>query len=285
MGRTIVFAVAILATPLIQGRPPTPGGPEAVVVRHGDVVLHALLWRPQGHGPYPGILFNHGSGRSAVDLGRLGPYEDQAPVIGQVFARHGYAFLYLFRQGVGLSADQGPSCIDLMDREMAEHGQDARNRLQMDLLTGREMADAQAGLAFLRAAKDIDPRQLAVIGHSFGGSLTVMQAEREPNLRAAVVFATAGFSWDNSEALRTALTHAVARAAAPLYFIHAANDFSIAPGQALDAARARARKPHKLTIYPAFGQTIEDGHGFLYLDVKTWEPDVFSFLAQYLRTR
>jgi hypothetical protein len=45
-----------------------------------------------------------------------------------VFARHGYAFLYLFRRGVGLSADQGTSSVDLMDRELAAHGMNARSR-------------------------------------------------------------------------------------------------------------------------------------------------------------
>jgi hypothetical protein len=42
----------------------TSGGPETVVVRSGSATLHAMLWLPQGHGPFPGILLNHGSGRT-----------------------------------------------------------------------------------------------------------------------------------------------------------------------------------------------------------------------------
>ena len=42
-----------------------------VEVRSGSVTLHALLWRPQGRGPFPAVLFNHGSGRTPEDLARL----------------------------------------------------------------------------------------------------------------------------------------------------------------------------------------------------------------------
>src|SRR5258707_7678593 len=110
-----------------------------------------MLWRPQGSGPFPGILLNHGSGRTREDLERLGPYEQNASVLGPVFARHGYVFLYLFRRGVGLSADQSRSAVDLMNDESQARGQDALNELQLQLLTTREMSDATAGLAFLRA--------------------------------------------------------------------------------------------------------------------------------------
>ena len=70
----------------------TSGGPETVVVHSGSATLHAMLWHPQGRGPFPGILLNHGSGRTREDLERLGPYERNAEKLGPVFARHGYVF-------------------------------------------------------------------------------------------------------------------------------------------------------------------------------------------------
>ena len=170
------------------------GGPKTVVVHNGSVTLHALLWRPQGHGPFPAILLNHGSGRTREELKRLGPYEQQADILGPVFARHGYVFLFLFRRGVGLSADQGTNAVDMMNSEFSAHGQEARNKLQLQLLETREMSDALSGLAFLRALPDVDPHNVAVVGHSFGGSLTLLMAEHEPNLRAIVVSRTPGIA-------------------------------------------------------------------------------------------
>src|SRR5690349_11828935 len=113
----VALILAFLLPKMATGQP--DAGPETVVVHNGSIILHALLWRPQGHGPFPAILCNHGSGRTREELDRLGPYEGQAETLGPVFARHGYVFLFLFRQGVGLSADQGSSAVDLMNREFA----------------------------------------------------------------------------------------------------------------------------------------------------------------------
>ena len=156
--------------------------PELVAIPSGEATLHAHVWRPAGRGPFPAILVNHGSGRTREQLERLGPYEGQSETLGPVFARHGYVCVFLFRRGVGPSTDQGESAVDAMDREGAAHGQSARNALQMELLEGRELADARAALAFVRRLPDVDARRVAIVGHSFGGSLSVLMTEREPDI-------------------------------------------------------------------------------------------------------
>jgi carboxymethylenebutenolidase len=261
----------------------TPGGPETIVVHSGSATLHAMLWRPQGRGPFPAVLLNHGSGRTREDLERLGPYERNAEKLGPVFARHGYVFLYLFRRGVGPSTDQGANAVDLMNSESAAHGQEARNALQLQLLENREMDDALSGLKFLRALPYVDARNLAAIGDSFGGSLTVLLAEREPNLRAVVVFSGTGYSFDRSPELRARLLAAIDHVAAPVFFIHAENDYSLSCGKVLGARREHIGKPHRLKIYPPIGHTVDDGHNFLHLGVSIWEPDVFAFLDENMR--
>jgi dienelactone hydrolase len=200
-----------------------------------------------------------------------------------VFARRSYEFLYLFRRGVGLSAGQGDSAVDLMNSYAAAHGRAASNALQLQLLEHREMADALAGLAFLRGRPEVDRGDLAVVGHSFGGSLTVLMAEREPELRAAVVFSGAGYSWDQSPELRERLTAAVAKVKAPMMFVDAQNDYSISAGETLAARMQSFGKPALAKIYPPIGRNAEDGHAFVYLGVDRWEPDVFAFLDRHMR--
>ena len=107
----------------------TSGGPETVLIHSGSATLRAMLYRPPGRGPFPGILLNHGSGRTPEDLKRLGPYEQNGATLGPVFARHGYAFLYLFRRGVGLSTDQGANAVDLMPSPTASSSSTTAPRL------------------------------------------------------------------------------------------------------------------------------------------------------------
>lgn len=278
-----VLVPLLLTLTLANSQGETPGGPETVVIHNGSATLHAVLWRPQGRGPFPAILVNHGSGRTREDLEHPGPYEQNAEKLGPVFARHGYVCLYLFRRGVGLSSDQGANAVDLMNSESAAHGLEARNALQLQLLDNREMGDALSALKFLRALPYVDAKDVALVGHSFGGSLTVLMAEREPNLRAVVVFSGAGYSFDRSPELRARLIAAVDHIAAPVFFIHAENDYSLSSGKVLDARRQQIGKPHRLKIYPPIGHTVDDGHDFLHLGVKIWEPDVFAFLDENMQ--
>jgi carboxymethylenebutenolidase len=284
--RVLVLALAVACAVAVQADRQALSGPDTVVVQSGSLKLRALLWRPPGRGPFPAVLFNHGSGHARDTA--LGSREErnrarQPAVLGPVFARHGYAFLFLFRRGTVLSAGQGTYSGDLMDRELAAKGEDARNRLQVQLLETDEMSDALAGLAFLRALPEVDAHRVAVVGHSFGGSLTLLMAERDPTLRAVVDFAGAANSWLRSPQLRERLLVAAGRAVTPVFFIHAANDYSVAPGETLAAEMARLGRPHRLKIYPPVGATADEGHVFLYLAAATWEPDVFAFLDEYMR--
>ena len=259
---------------------------ETVVVRSGELSLRATVWRPPGVGPFPAVLFNHGSGRGTSttagqtdQLNRL----QEPTILGPTFARHGYVLLYLFRRGAGLSAGQGIADGDLMDEEAAAHGQEGRTRIQLQLLQIDAMADAIAGLSFLRALPVVDPRRVGVVGHSFGGSLTLLLVERDQTLRAAVVFGGAAGGWNGSAPLRERLLAAVDASKVPTFFIHAANDYSVAPGLELGKEMERLHRPHRVKIYPAVGPTADDGHRFVYLKVATWEPDVFAFLDEWMR--
>lgn len=272
----LALVLASALAPAVQGQ--APGEPDTVTVQSGALALRALVWRPRGRGPFPAVMFSHGSYGSREPMG---PGEPAA--LGPVFARHGYVFLFLFRRGIGLSADQGTADGDLMDSALAAGGQQGRNRVQLQLLETDELNEAIAGLAFLRALPAVDARRIAVAGHSLGGSLSLLLAARDTTLRAAVVFSGAAYSWGLSPGLRARLLAAVGRTTAPVFFLHAANDYSIASGEALAAELQRLGKPHRLTIYPAVGLAPREGHNFVFRAVAAWEPDVFAFLDDRLR--
>jgi hypothetical protein len=65
------FVIAYLVSGPIPAAADNRGGEPATIVVHSDELeLQALLWTPPGRGPFPAILFNHGSGHAwGVDSG------------------------------------------------------------------------------------------------------------------------------------------------------------------------------------------------------------------------
>lgn len=258
------------------GQPAGPIASGRVVVPSGTLRLTGLLSKPAGPGPFAAVLFNHGAGPTDTARGET---------LGPVFAKHGYVFLYLYRRGYGPSAGQGEYMRDVLDREEKARGEEARRRLQLTLLKTEHLDDVMAGLAFLKRLPGVDGRRVAVAGHSFGGQLALLAAERDRDVRAAVTFGAAAQSWDGSRELHEWLLAAVRNIQAPVFLAHAANDFSIVPGQMLSEELTRLKRPHELRIYAAVGKTPRDGHQAAYTDVTAWESDVFRFLDRYLRPR
>jgi hypothetical protein len=143
-----VLLLASAPVPVVIGQSSQSIAPQTVEVSSDKLRLKAFLWTPAGSGPFPAVLFCHGSGSS--DPAHTGPFAitAAAETLGPIFVKHGYAFLYLFRRGQGLSADQGEFMQDLLQCEKAAKGEEARKRLQFRLLTTDHLDDVTAGLSF-----------------------------------------------------------------------------------------------------------------------------------------
>jgi len=280
--RTLAFLFALISVALAIDRHVSII-PQTVVVPSGKLRLKAFLWKPSGPGPFPAVLFCHGSGGADAEHTAGLPITKAAEKLAPLFLKHGYAFLYVFRRGQGLSADQGPFMQEILRQEEAAKGKEARQHLQFMLATTDHLDDVLAALAFLKGAPAIDARRIAIVGHSFGGQLTLLAAERDNTIRAAVTFAAAADSWERSPELRERLRGAADKATVPIMLIQAANDYSTAPSQELANELERLHRAHLLKIYPAVGQTADDGHNFLYLAIPQWEHDVFGFLDEHVK--
>src|SRR5277367_4484340 len=88
------------------GQTAPPVVPQAIEFPSGKLHLKGYFWKPAGPGPFPAVLFNHGSGD--VDANHTSGMQITvaAEILAPFFIKHGYAFLYPFRRGYGLSADQ-----------------------------------------------------------------------------------------------------------------------------------------------------------------------------------
>jgi carboxymethylenebutenolidase len=247
--------------------------PDTVSFSSGELKLKGLLWKPKGAGPFPAMLYNHGSEPRP---------EKYLSNISKVFLEHGYAFFAPFRRGQGLSKGQGRYIIDDLDSASSAGGKDERIKLMFKLHETTQLQDQLAALTFLKAHPGIDSKRIGIIGLSFGGMQTMLMASRSSDIKAALNFAGAAMMWDKSTEVGEWLKGMARNAKVPVYFIQAENDFSTKPSLVLSEEMKQSGKPYQIKIYPPRGTTPMEGHTFID-DAKTWGPDVFPWLDKLLK--
>ncbi|HZV88129.1 MAG TPA: dienelactone hydrolase family protein [Candidatus Binatus sp.] len=262
---SVLFALLLL--PLVM-----PAA-ETVTFPSGEITLHGVLYRPEGIGPFPGVIYNHGSAPGMMS-------EQAFAALGPVFASHGWVFFGPYRRGQGLSASAGPYIGDQIAAAEKTGGVTAAAATMVRLLQTDHLDDQLAALAWLRKQSFIQPNRIAVAGNSFGGIETVLGVERG-GYCAGVDSAGGAQSWAEAPELQSLMTRAVRNAKAPIFFFQAANDFDLSPSKTLSAKMGEANKAYKLKIYPSYGDSPLDGHTFGYFGSDVWAEDVFGFLSQY----
>jgi dienelactone hydrolase len=268
-----VFAAVPLGLP--SGMRDTPIDNHPIVPREiafasGSYRLKGFLHLPPGPGPFPCLITNHGS---AIEQGTL---DVSRPGTASLLMSWGIASFLPHRHGYG--ASEGPAWRDAVP---APHGTGDYDR-QLAARLDAESDDVLAALDVVAALPEIDAAHIGVMGSSFGGVTTLLAASKTDRFTCAIDFAGAAMNWDVAPGLRLLMEAAAARLAMPVFFIQAANDYSIGPTQVLPGVSAGAGRIVRSRIYPPFGVNAQEGHLLERSGPTVWAADVRRFLECYL---
>jgi len=154
-----------------EPKPPFPYMVEEVVVKNTDanITLAGTFTFPHSEGTFPAVLLLSGSGPQDRDEAVFGhrPFW----VLADYLTRKGIAVLRVDDRGVGGSTGY-------FDKATA-----------MDFT-----ADAIAGVSYLKNRKEIDYKQIGLIGHSEGGMIAPIVASKTPNVKFIVMIASPGLA-------------------------------------------------------------------------------------------
>jgi dienelactone hydrolase len=232
----------------------------------GSLRIQAYLYKPAGNGPFPVVIYNHGS--------RAGREQRSVPFeyIGRLLTRAGYAVLVPERRGYGKS--DGPVATATGGAVVA--------RLQA------EADDVLAALDYVRTLPFVAPKRIGIMGWSFGGIVTMFAVSRSTEFVVAVDQAGGALSWKGNSAVRSALTDAAEKSTTPTLFLVAENDATTDSITTLAEIYKKRGVPHRMVIYQPFMSENRDvsrapGHKVFSVEgVNVWEKDVLEFLGRYL---
>jgi dienelactone hydrolase len=155
----------------------------------GDTIS-AYLLMPAGTGPFPAVIAHHQHngerhlGKSEV----CGLAGNQLQAFGPSLARSGLVVLapdsICFedrrRQMRGLQRDPKSGT------DWLQHYNEMAYRLLLgDLLMRKVLVDSASGVSLLAALDEVDPSQIGIIGHSYGGNTVLFHAALDVRLRFA----------------------------------------------------------------------------------------------------
>lgn len=262
-----LFILFMAAAAVAQSQAPAQPQPEEVVFQSGKLQLHGFLWKPNGPGPFPAVLWNHGSEK----------LPGSQPALASFYTSHFFVFFAPHRRG------QGRSPGDYIQDQVMQAPSNQRARKMVELQEA-EVDDVVAALNYLKTLPIVDPQRIAISGCSYGGIQTLLAGERDLGVRALVPFAPGAMSWERNEEIRARLSTAVDRAKAPVFLLQAENDYSLAPSHVLSKEAEKKHKDFQSKIYPPVGTTNQDGHWkFCAFATDVWGNDVLSFLAAHMR--
>ena len=249
----------------------------------GGLKIGALLGHPEGKGPFPAYISNHGS-MTLQDAGK-DLWTSFAPCsLADTLARTGYVVLLVARRGY--RGSEGTSTTYSTNLTSRMEGKSAAEVMRG---AGQEADDVIAALEYLLTLPYVDKDRVAVGGVSLGGLVSVMAVAREPRFKALISMAGgyrqsgrggADEAWPLVEAVwkRSAKTATI-----PTLILWSKNDMrvTVEVGEALEKALKDAGRPVQMKVYPSFDT---DGHT-LFSNAKGYPiyvPDAVSFLDAQL---
>ena len=258
-----------------QAPQPRPDDPphETFFYKNGPLELEGYFFKPAGAGPFPLVVYNHGSRANQERL------EWPVYYIARLVVPAGYALLVPERRGYGKS--EGKTFTE--DIGADERGQRFVDRLVL------EAADVNAAVDYAKKTFPIDPKRIVMQGYSFGGIVTTLAAAKSTSLRAIVNQAPGALNWDKSAELRTALTAAAKKIRVPMICMAAENDLTTESARVICATAKAAGAAAEVRIYPPFTHPTNPnprapGHAlFAPIGVDIWKQDLLDFLAKQAR--
>lgn len=241
------------------------------------VQLEMVVVRPVGPGPFPTMVFNHGSTGNG-DRPDWFSATATAPELGRYFVARGWQVVFPQRRGRGTSDGLYDEGFEQDRSRYACHV--ALSRAGLD----RALEDVDVVMTHLRSRPDVDNSRILLGGISRGGILSVEYAGQRPGMFRGVINFVGGWLGDRCNASQEVKPQAFRRggtAGVPMLWLYGDRDpfYTLAHSRNNFSAFEQAGGMGRFVAYPAPTPLGNTGHD-IYQYPLLWREDLNDYLRQ-----
>jgi len=252
----------------------------SIPIDGSDTTLAATFYHPEGSGPFPLAVVNHGEPGGAVRRARYGYW--RKPHLVNALVSRGFAVIVPMRQGFGATGGEYRS----------DYGGCKLERPRFYESGLRAAEDVITAMKYAQSLPSVDRNKIILVGHSAGGVASLAAASKQPEGLIAVANFSGGLGGGNPETpgipchadvLGDAISAYTQTIDVPVLWYYVANDRYFSPDFAHQwfASFQHNGGKGELEVAPKFG---DNGHNLLLSKngVPIWGPVFDNFLQGYV---
>ena len=238
----LVMTVAVLSSLTVVGQmaqtPKIEGfqlnGEQWICTADGKP-LSGMLLKPEGTGPFPAIILSHGLGGNAKMI---------VSARGSEMAKWGFI------------------CIATDYTHAGKGGGGRGGREGVDFSqAGARPENIRRGLAcleILRQRKDVDPKRIALYGHSMGAFVTIALAAAASDKLAAAAITSGGIQIAKGSTAAAPTTNVAAQVRVPFLILQGATDTTVPPesSELFKQVLDKNKVPNERHVFDGVGHSV-----------------------------
>lgn len=267
--------LALLSVPLMTRADFVDAKREVVSFNSGRQTFAGYFYKPEGHGPFPAVVWVHGHA-DHLTKSSAAEYNELA----KLYTREGFVLFIPDRHMHDISRSEYSAPLQKLLEQDPKAAATQHKQMAEDFEINAR--DVTAATEWLKEQTCVDTSKLIFSGWAHGGSLCVLAAEKRHDIRAMALFYTPAGQWGTKSPVQPMFLRAMRSFSGPVFAIRATDDPS-PDAFKIVTTELKKKNGSKTQQYVHSGYDNKERNSLAVNDCDAWGYDVLQFLEKALK--
>ncbi len=246
---------------------------EVIMFRSGHWTFNGYIYKPEGKGPFPAVIWNHGHHEH---LTKKQPVEYDE--LAKLFTREGFVLFIPDRHVHDLSrTDYSVGLQKLLESELKGEAikvKQAEEELDVNA------NDVIAAFEWLKEQPYIKPDKVALSGWSLGAVTSLAATEKSSSFKAVALFSPRLIDWKKNPTIQDNILRATRNCRVPIMIVLASDESASDSTTAIVAEVEKNQELNRVERYNHTGYKAHQKTALALNAPDTWGYDVLRFIQK-----